>query len=155
MFGFFLVHRNGMSAHLVFSIFLSLVMDSSRFAVSALECCAYRITESVSEDSFTSSLSRSVPTRHYSVSPLTVPPVSSLLCPSLIASWLTDLSFCKAHLLSALSQDICTWYTFFLAFFTQIFHGCPFHHFHPSHLKSKTITSKWPSPVILGSPPSP
>lgn len=103
-----------MSTHLVFSIFLSLVMDSSRFRVSGLGCCAYRITEFVSKDSSTSSLSRSVPTMHYSVSPLTVPPVSSLLCSSLIASWLTDRSFCKARLLSVLSQDICTWYPFFL-----------------------------------------
>lgn len=62
---FFLVYRNVISTHLAFYIFLSLVMDSSGFRVNALEYYAYRIAEFVSKDSFTSSLSRYMPTTHY------------------------------------------------------------------------------------------
>lgn len=62
---FFLVYRNVISTHLAFYISLSLVMDSSGFRVNALEYYAYRIAEFVSKDSFTSSLSRYMPTMHF------------------------------------------------------------------------------------------
>ena len=70
------------------------------------------------------------------------PSVSSVCSAFIHCCLIHNLSFCKARLLSVLSQDICTLSLFPQRSSPKSFMAASFHHFHPSHLKSKTITSK-------------
>lgn len=101
---------------ILYSIFLSLVMDSSRFRVSVFRVLRIQDHRVGKWRQLYFFLSRSVPTRHYSVLQFLWQFPRCHLCSGLLHSLLPDSPtfLCKAHLLSALSQDICTWYTFFL-----------------------------------------